>query len=66
MIERQIFADGRMSRKHHVEIRRDRVNLRIIVVSELIDFPSIDVGVMNQRINHSCGCLKIAAVEGLG
>jgi len=55
-----------MSRKHHVEIRRDRVNLRIIVVSELLDFPSIDAGVMNQRINHSCGCLKIAAVEGLG
>ena len=52
LMNKVCFADRISNREHQRDMRIDQLELRVIFPSELIDRINIDLGIMNQCVEH--------------
>ena len=52
LMNKGCFADRISNRKHQRDMRIDQLELRVVFPSELIDRMNIDLGIMNQCVEH--------------
>ncbi len=64
MQSKTLLADRFREGKHDCNVWSDQVNLRVISLSQLVDAARVDIGVVNQSVEHVCEYSREDSVNG--